>query len=71
VDVFASFAEAKTAILEQFRNEQLAYDPDEERLADAELLQVVLAMDFLGLRVRVVTAAGTSRSVIIPIPVIV
>ena len=71
VDVFAAFAEAKTSIMEQFDAEIQDDDPDEERLEELVLAQVVLAPDFLGLRVRVVTLAGTSRSVIIPIPVIV
>ena len=71
VDVFASFSEARSTILEQFYTDQLDTDPNEERLDTIELMQVVMAPDFLGIRVRVVTLAGTSRSVIIPIPVIV
>lgn len=70
-DVRASFASALADISEQFAAEILATDPAEEVFDTAVLDNVELLAGFVILTIRVVTAAGESRQVISPIPLVV
>jgi hypothetical protein len=49
--------------------EENSTDPDDERLDSVNLLSLILSLDSLQLSVNVVSLAGTSRKVILPLPV--
>ena len=70
-DVRASFASAVADIAEQFATDILDTDPADEIFDSAVLDNVELLAGFVILTIRVVTAAGESRQVISPIPLVV
>jgi hypothetical protein len=68
-DVYIAFSFAAARVEQLFRSQEEDSDPDEERLESLELLSLALSPDQLRLTVQINTAAGTSRTVILPITV--
>ena len=69
-DVRTSFASAKADIAEQMSDMILDTDPAEDVFEDAILENVELLAGYVILTIRVVTAAGESRKVISPLPLV-
>ena len=67
MDVYAAFSFAAARIERLFSSLETTSDVDEERLASLNLDQLVLSPDLVKLYITVTTAAGTSRTVILPI----
>jgi len=70
-NVVASFAAARTDILIQFAAERYDTDPLDEVLVDLRLDNVLLALDGVAITVRITTAAGSTRKLIAPLPIVI
>lgn len=70
-NVVSSFAASRTDILIQFAAERYVTDPPDEVLVDLRLDNVVLALDGVAITVKITTAAGTTRKLIAPLPLVV
>jgi phage gp46-like protein len=69
-DVYMAFSLAAARILQLFRSLELDTDPDDERLTELDVVTLQLEPDRLKLTMRIVTQAGDSREVILPITVL-
>lgn len=67
VDIFSSFAIALLTIKDNLKAEEADEDPDDERLDDAEIEEVILTPGVVSLKIRVHTLAGTSVGINIPL----
>lgn len=70
-DVLASFSSALLDIENNLLEEEAEDDPDDEKYASAEVLAVNLIPNRASIHVRLFSLAGTSRKVILPLPVVV
>lgn len=69
-DVYAAFLAARGQVASNLKAEDLETDPADERYADAKLLSVVIRADrTMALTVDIMSAAGLSRKVILPLTV--
>lgn len=67
IDVRAAFAEALIDIAEQLREEEDPNDPDDEKFDTAELISVVVEPGFVAIYCRLLSQAGTARTLIMPL----
>lgn len=67
VDVVTSFGFSAFTIAANLQQEETTDMPDDERFDKAELLDITVAQDSISLSVNVLSLAGTSRAVILPI----
>lgn len=67
-DAIAFFGFAMQSVSSQMQAEELATDPNDERFASAVLLGTSIVGDTLTYSVQVNSLAGSSRQVILPIP---
>ena len=82
INVRAQFASANIAIRRNLRAEETNTTPDDERFADAELLNVAIlpgfdvsqasgtTAAFLSLGVKIISRSGDSREIILPIEIV-
>lgn len=70
-DVFLSFSIAKEKLSDQFALERADTDPADEVFDTAELLSVTINDVNVSLRIQVTSAAGESRTIISPLPVVI
>jgi hypothetical protein len=82
INVRAQFASANLVIRRNLRAEETASTPDDERFADAELLNIAIlpgfdvnqasgtTAAFLSLGVKITSRAGDSREIILPIEIV-
>lgn len=69
VDVLGAFARAHSFVLENLVGEEVDSDPDDERLASAEVESVAFSPGSVSLRIRITSLAGDTRQVLMPIGV--
>jgi hypothetical protein len=69
-DVFSAFSLAIGLIGQAFAGEVKPSDPLDERFAKAELAAIVFLPDRIKLTVELTTTAGTTRALILPIPLL-
>lgn len=67
-DVRAEYNFAAVRIKQTLKNEEVAAMQDDERLSKDELLQLILGPQTLQLKVQLTSLAGSSREIILPIP---
>lgn len=67
LDVAAAFALAVGEVQVQLHSVESRTDPDEERFVDAELTGVEITFNAVLLYINVISRAGTSRRVILPL----
>lgn len=70
LDVQQSFLAAAVPITANLQGEEDETWHPEDRFVRAELLSITLSGDFLSLTVNIVSRAGRSRQVILPIPLV-
>ncbi len=68
LDVYQTFNLDADNIRRALVNEELDTDPDDERFASADLESVTLSPGFLTVDIALTSRAGTSRSILLPIP---
>jgi len=68
LDVRQAFAIAAADVSTQLKEAEAEADPADERLDEAELLDIGLVLGGLTLSVRVTSLAGNSRTPLLPIP---
>jgi len=68
-DVQSSFSLAKFIAKQNLQGEESPDDPDDERYADAEMLNIFIEADSVSISVRVISLAGSSIDIIFPIRV--
>ena len=67
LDVVQSFYDAALRIRTTLQAEEYAGMPDDEKLDDAELLDVTFLPGYLNIKVNVLSVAGSNRALILPI----
>jgi len=67
-DVEGAFNIAAVKVRTDLINEETDDMNDEERMGNAELLEIAIFDDMFSLQVEITSLAGTSRKVILPIP---
>jgi hypothetical protein len=70
-DVFQLFNLSAALVQRNMVNRELATDPDDERFSDAKLDAVTIVPGAVTMHITVTTKAGTSRKVIMPMPLVV
>lgn len=70
VAVFTAFTYAVAEIANSLRQDTLPTDPTDEQFSDAELIGLALLPGKLTLSIQLTTVAGTTRPVILPIPIL-
>lgn len=67
VDAYVFFQYAVGEIEPNLQAVETDTDPPEERFRDAEILSVTFTNTYLSYRVRITTAAGTTRELVVPL----
>lgn len=67
IDVISTFVTAGLQISRNLRAEEYAGMPDDERFDSAELLNVEILPGYINIRVMIMSRAGISRAVVLPI----
>lgn len=70
VAVFTAFAYAMAELANNMRIDAAADDPLDEQFADAELIGLAMTSGKVTLSINLTTRAGSSRPVILPIPIL-
>ncbi len=71
LDVYQEFNLAAAGVRGEMLAAESGDEPDDERFASATLNGVTVAPDGVTMRVTILTQAGTSRAVILPLPIVV
>jgi hypothetical protein len=67
VNVYTTFSAADLDIRRNLQNEEYDGMPDDEKFGSAELTNVSILAGFLRLDVKINSAAGTARTIIVPV----
>lgn len=71
IEALAAFSAAAIDIKRNLQSEELSTDPLDERFSDAQMLNMLVSPGKMVFQVNVISLAGSSRKVILPINVVI